>query len=127
MFDFGEPWWQLVARAVIVYIVLMVLARLSGKRTVGEFTPFDLVVVLLISEATQGALTGSDHSVPGGLLLAATLIGVNYGVGFASARSKPARSERRRLPFLAVEQLREVLEEGALVGLHAQRGAAQLW
>src|SRR5688500_6980674 len=88
MFTFDEPWWQLIARAVIVYIVLMILVRLSGKRTVGEFTPFDLVVVLLIAEASQGALTGGDNSIPGGLVLAATLIAINYGVGFVSARSQ---------------------------------------
>lgn len=88
MFTLNEPWWQLVTRAAIVYIVLMVLVRLSGKRTVGEFTPFDLVVVLLIAEASQGALTGGDESVSGGLLLAATLIAINYGVGFVSARSQ---------------------------------------
>jgi uncharacterized membrane protein YcaP (DUF421 family) len=88
MFNLTEPWWQLVARAAIVYVVLMILVRLSGKRTVGEFTPFDLVVVLLIAEASQGALTGGDESVQGGLLLAVTLIAINYGVGFLSARSK---------------------------------------
>lgn len=88
MFTPDEPLWQLVARAAIVYIVLMVLVRLSGKRTVGEFTAFDLVVVMLIAEAAQGALTGADESVSGGLVLAATLIAINYGVGYLSTRSR---------------------------------------
>lgn len=88
MFTLEQPWWELIARAAIVYVILMVLVRLSGKRTVGEFTAFDLVVVLLIAEAAQGALTGGDESVPGGLLLAATLIALNYCVGFVSARSE---------------------------------------
>ena len=88
MFGLDQPWWHLVVRAVVVFVALMILVRLSGKRTVGEFTPFDLVVVLLIAEAAQGALTGGEESLPGGLILATTLIAINYGVGFLSARNQ---------------------------------------
>ena len=49
MFDLALPWWELVCRAVIVYLALMVMVRVSGKRTVGQFTPFDLLVVMLLS------------------------------------------------------------------------------
>nr|WP_306673729.1 YetF domain-containing protein [Tahibacter caeni] len=66
----------------------MVLVRMSGKRTVGEFTPFDLVVVILIGESTQGALTGGDESVVGALVASATLITLNYLVGFLTTRFK---------------------------------------
>lgn len=88
MFDLSLPWWEFIARAAIVYAVLLVLVRISGKRTVGEFTPFDLLVVMLLAESTQGALVGGDESVAGSLIVAATLIAMNYAVGFASARSK---------------------------------------
>ena len=88
MFELSSPWWSFVVRGAIVYVTLMVLVRLSGKRTVGEFTPFDLVVVVLLGESMQGAITGSDQSVPGGVLVAATLVGLNYAVGFVTARSK---------------------------------------
>jgi uncharacterized membrane protein YcaP (DUF421 family) len=81
---------EFVARAALVYVAIMVLVRLSGKRTVGEFTPFDLVVVILIGESTQGALTGGDESVVGALIVSATLIAMNYTVGFITARSKLA-------------------------------------
>ncbi len=87
MFELSVPWWSLLARGAIVYVALMVLLRLSGKRTVGEFTPFDLVVVVLLGEAAQGSLTGGDESLLGGLIVAATLIGLNYAVGFGTARS----------------------------------------
>ena len=87
MFTLDVPWWALVTRAIVVFVVLMILVRLSGKRTVGEFTPFDLVVMLLIAEAAQGALTGGDESILGGIVAATTLIAINYGVGFLSARS----------------------------------------
>ena len=50
------------------------MVRLTGKRTVGQFTPFDLIVVMLLSEAVSGSLTGGDESLPGGLIVAATLV-----------------------------------------------------
>ena len=87
MFELSEPWWAFLIRGAIVYFALLILIRLSGKRTVGEFTPFDLVVVVLIGESAQGALTGSDESIGGGLLVASTLVALNYLVGFATTRS----------------------------------------
>lgn len=87
MFEPSLAWWQFPVRAAIVYIALLVLIRCSGKRTVGEFTPFDLVVVMLLSESVQGGITGGDDSIPGGLLAAATLIVLNYALGRASTRS----------------------------------------
>lgn len=88
MFSTDVNLWEFVARAALVYFAIMVLVRISGKRTVGEFTPFDLVVVILIGESTQGALTGGDESVIGALIVSATLIAMNYTVGFITARSK---------------------------------------
>jgi uncharacterized membrane protein YcaP (DUF421 family) len=88
MFDLSLPWWEFIARAAMIYFALLILVRVSGKRTVGEFTPFDLVVVILLAEAAQGALSGGDESVTGSLILAATLIGLNLALAFVSARSK---------------------------------------
>ena len=56
MFDMQVPWWEFMVRAGVVYLVLLVMVRLTGKRTVGQFTPFDLVVVLLLSEAVSGSI-----------------------------------------------------------------------
>lgn len=92
MFDLQLPWWEFVARAATVYVVLLVLVRLSGKRTVGQFTPFDLLVVLLLSEAVSDALSGGDDSVLGGLIAAATLIGLNFAVGWLTSRSRTLES-----------------------------------
>ena len=88
MFELSHPWWSLLLRAAIVYIAFMVMVRLSGKRTVGEFTPFDLLVVVLIGVSAQGGLTGGDQSVAGTLLVAIALLALNYAVGFVSARSR---------------------------------------
>jgi uncharacterized membrane protein YcaP (DUF421 family) len=88
MFDLSAAPWEFVLRGAMVYFALMILVRVSGKRTIGEFTPFDMVVVLLLAESTQGALTGGDESVFGALIVCATLVALNYAVGFASARSQ---------------------------------------
>lgn len=86
MWSLDAPAWTLVLRALIVYAVLLLLIRVSGKRTVGQFTPFDLVVLILIGESAQNGLIGEDYSVLGALIVAGTLIVTNYGVGWLSAR-----------------------------------------
>lgn len=88
MFDLHLPWWEFILRGAITYGALLVLVRVSGKRTVGQFTPFDLIVVLLLSEGVSAGLTGGDDSVGGGLLVVTTLIGLNLLVAMASSRSK---------------------------------------
>jgi uncharacterized membrane protein YcaP (DUF421 family) len=100
MFDMSAPWWELPARAAIIYAVLLVLVRLSGKRTVGQFTPFDLLVVMLLSESVSSGLSGGEESVTGGLLAAATLIVLNLGVAVVTARSGPLQNLAEGTPVL---------------------------
>lgn len=92
LFEMSMPWWEFVIRAVAVYGVVLVLVRVTGKRTVGQFTPFDLLLVVLLGTAVQNSLIGDDVSLLGGLILAATLLALNWGVGAIAARS--ARIER---------------------------------
>ncbi|MCD7099883.1 YetF domain-containing protein [Stenotrophomonas sp. MMGLT7] len=87
LFDMAMPWYEFVLRAVVVYVVVLALVRLSGKRTVGQFTPFDMLLVVLLGNAVQNSLIGEDSSLLGGLLLAATLLAINYLAGWMSARS----------------------------------------
>src|SRR5690606_14595060 len=88
LFELAMPWWEFVFRAVVVYVLLLAMLRVSGKRTVGQFTPFDLLVVVLLGTAVQNSLIGEDFSLLGGLILAATLITCNWLVGFVSARNE---------------------------------------
>jgi uncharacterized membrane protein YcaP (DUF421 family) len=88
MFDMEMPWWEFVVRASVVYLVLLAMVRISGKRTIGQFTPFDLVVVMLLSEAVSGSINGQDPSLPGGLIAAATLLGLDVLIAIGSARSR---------------------------------------
>jgi uncharacterized membrane protein YcaP (DUF421 family) len=87
MFDMDLPWWEFVARGALVYLALLVMVRLSGRRTISQLTPFDLLVVMLLSEAVSNGLSGGDDSVSGGLIIAATLIVLNATIGMLSARS----------------------------------------
>ena len=66
-----------IVRAITVYLFLLVLFRLSGKRTLAEVTTFDLILTLIISEAIQQALIGSDNSLTNGLLVVVTLVAVD--------------------------------------------------
>lgn len=87
MFELSLPWWELVLRAVLVYVSLLLMVRISGKRTLGQFTPFDLLVVMLLSESVSAALSGGDNSLAAGVILAATLIALNLLVASVTARS----------------------------------------
>jgi uncharacterized membrane protein YcaP (DUF421 family) len=92
MFDMDLPWWEFIARGAIVYLALLVMVRLSGRRTISQLTPFDLLVVMLLSEAVSNGLSGGDNSVSGGLTIAATLIVLNASIGWLSAYSKKMES-----------------------------------
>lgn len=87
MFELNGPWWELPLRATVVYATLLVLVRISGHGTVGQFTPFDLLVVMLLSESVSNGLSGEEKSLTGGLISAATLIALNVLVAVVSARS----------------------------------------
>ena len=92
LFELSMPWWEFVLRAVAVYVVLLALIRLSGKRTMGQFTPFDMLLIVLLGTAVQNSLIGDDVSLLGGLLLAAVLIALNWCVAWMTSRSR--RAER---------------------------------
>jgi len=100
MFDLSLPWWEFMARGAIVYIVLLVMVRVTGKRTVGQFTPFDLIVVMLLSEAVSNALNGGDESVVGGLIAAGTLVLLDVVIAMSTSRSKKVDAVLQGTPVL---------------------------
>jgi len=106
-------WYEFIARAVIVYIFLLILLRFTGKRQVGQLAPFDLVLLLVLSNAVQNAMNGGDNSITGGILLATTLVAINWAVGFLTFRSK--KLER------LVEGRPEILVHGGHVDHDAMR------
>jgi uncharacterized membrane protein YcaP (DUF421 family) len=76
----GVPLAEKVLRTVVVYGFLIGLLRIAGKRTLGQLTSFDLVVLLLLSNTVQNAIIGNDNSLVGGLLGAVVLIAANYAL-----------------------------------------------
>ncbi|HYY46157.1 MAG TPA: YetF domain-containing protein [Candidatus Angelobacter sp.] len=80
IFKLSIPWWELVIRSFLIYAVFFVGLRLFGKRELGQFTVFDLVLVLLVANALQPAITGPDNSVTGGVIIIAVLLLINRGV-----------------------------------------------
>lgn len=88
MFNLAIPWWELVLRSVLVFIALMVLLRLTGKRQVGQLAPNDLVLLLILSNAVQNSMNGGDNSLIGGIISAVTLVGLNYGLNKLTLKSR---------------------------------------
>lgn len=88
LFELSAPWWHFVLRACAVYVLVMVLVRVSGKRAVGQFTPFDLVLLILIGNAVQNGINGGDNSLTGAAIMATTLIALNYLVAWQTSRSR---------------------------------------
>lgn len=79
---------ELIIRATAVYFTLLFLLRFVGKKHVGQLSAFDLVVLLIISETVGASLIGNDHSLVGGLISAATLVGLVQLVGYFAWQNK---------------------------------------
>src|SRR4030088_901022 len=88
MLNLAIPIWELVLRSAGVYGFLLVLLRLTGRRQIGQLAPFDLVLLLVLSNAVQNAMNGGDNSVLGGIISATTLISLNFAMGYLTYRSK---------------------------------------
>lgn len=73
--------WEFIVRCVVIDVVLLVFLRVFGKREVGQFTLYDLVLILLVANAVQPAMTGPDNSLAGGLVIIGVLVLFNYLLG----------------------------------------------
>jgi uncharacterized membrane protein YcaP (DUF421 family) len=102
MWQLSLPWWEFVIRGLIVYGFLIALLRLTGRRQVGQLAPFDLVLLLVLSNAVQNAMNGGDNSVLGGVLSAVTLVAANWLVSYLTYRSKRLQRVVEGRPQLVV-------------------------
>jgi uncharacterized membrane protein YcaP (DUF421 family) len=89
-------------RTAAIYAVVLLGVRLSGKREVGQMTPFDLTLLLLISNAVQNAMTGPDTSLLGGVMAAGTLLVLNYFVADLSGANRRFRKLIEGSPSLLI-------------------------
>ena len=88
MWHLYQPWWEFVLRALIIYVFVLVVLRMTGKRQVGQLAPFDLVLLLVISNAVQNSMNAGDNSVTGGVILVISLVAINGFMGFLTFRNK---------------------------------------
>jgi uncharacterized membrane protein YcaP (DUF421 family) len=101
-FPGGHVLVQIVLRTGIIYLLVLIGVRLSGKREVGQMTPFDLTLLLLLSNSVQNAMTGPDTSLTGGAVAACTLLVLNYGVAAVSGSNRRLRRLIEGEPSLLV-------------------------
>jgi uncharacterized membrane protein YcaP (DUF421 family) len=93
---------EIVGRSLVVYAVVLIGLRLGGRRELGQLTPFDLVVILLVANAVQNAMVGADTSLQGGLVSAATLLAANTIVARLRVRSIRFRHLVEGVPVVLV-------------------------
>ena len=90
MWHLSLPWWEFIVRGLIVYLFLIIILRSTGKRQIGQMSPFDLVLLLVLSNAVQNSMNGGDNSIAAGLILSITLVGINWLTGYITYKSKAA-------------------------------------
>ena len=101
---------ELLLRACLVYVFVFALLRLSGKKHVGEMAPFDLVVLLILSECVQNAIVADDNSLTAAAIAVGTLLGLSHAVGYLTWRSKKAS---RIPPFIRFQRAPQDVRDGA--------------
>lgn len=91
-----------VIRSAVVFLFLLLAFRLAGKRQLGQMTPFDLIVLLIISNVVQNALIGNDNSLGGGLVGATVILLLNAGIAWLTFRYKPMERVFEHRPTVLV-------------------------
>jgi uncharacterized membrane protein YcaP (DUF421 family) len=97
-------YWQFIVRGAVIYLAVLLLLRLGGKRQIGQMGTGEFVAILLISNAVQNAMNGGDNSITGGLILAAVLIGLSVLVDYLTYRSKACEVVLQGRPTLLIHQ-----------------------
>jgi uncharacterized membrane protein YcaP (DUF421 family) len=93
-----------VLRAGVMYLVLLVVFRIVGKRTLAQITPFDMVLLLIIAESTQQALVGPDYSIVNAVLVIVTLVVIDIGLSRWRHHSRRVEKILDDMPVVLVER-----------------------
>jgi len=102
LYPAGHVLFEIVLRTGVIYLLVLIGVRLSGKREVGQMTPFDLTLLLLLSNSVQNAMTGPDTSLAGGAVAACTLLILNYLVADLSGTNRRFRRLIQGQPTLLI-------------------------
>ena len=129
MFQMSVPWWEFVVRGIVVYAFLLVFLRLTGRRQIGQYDPFDLVLLLILSNAVQNSMNGGDSSLIGGLISALTLMACHLLIARLSWRHPRLARLLDGKPEILIEQgrlLQDVMRNQRLTAddVHAALRAA---
>src|SRR4029077_17675611 len=100
---------NIALRTAVIYLLVLIGVRLSGKREVGQMTPFDLVLLLLLSNSVQNAMTGPDTSLVGGVVAATVLLVLNYFAADLSGANRRFRKFIQGQPSMLIHD-GEVIE-----------------
>jgi len=123
MFNMTVPWWELVVRGIVVYIFLIALLRITGKRQIGQLSPLDLVLLLILSNAVQNSMNAGDNSLIGGLISAATLVALNYLIEYATVKSKKLEGIVEGRPQVIIHEgklFEDVIREAKITQLEVE-------
>jgi len=101
-------YWQFVLRAGVVYLFVLFLLRLAGKRQVGQMGTGEFVAILLISNAVQNAMNGGDNSITGGLILSAVIIGLSVLIDYLTYKSRRMENLFQGVPTVLVHNGRMI-------------------
>lgn len=104
MFELALPWWEALLRASLVYLGVLLLLRVLGKRQFGELGPFDVILLLLISEAASNALVVEDYSLTWGFLAIGTMLALDWCIGKLAQRSFPVSRALEGKPRFLLKQ-----------------------
>lgn len=124
-----------ILNAAGIYFFLLIVFRIAGRRTIAEMTTFDFILILIVSEATQGALVGDDNSFTNSALLILTLIGVDIGLSLVKQRSKTMEKWLDGVPLVIVRDGKPIQPfldrsrvdiDDILAGARATRGVANM-
>jgi uncharacterized membrane protein YcaP (DUF421 family) len=107
----GSVLLTIALRTAVIYALVLIGVRLSGKREVGQMTPFDLTLLLLLSNSVQNAMTGPDNSLLGGVVAAATLLSLNYVLADVSGVNRRFRKFIQGQPSL-------LIHDGTIIEAH---------
>ncbi|MGE5322213.1 MAG: DUF421 domain-containing protein [Actinomycetota bacterium] len=114
MLTSGHAALGIVFRTAVIYVIVLLGIRLTGKREVGQMTPFDLTLLLLLANAVQNAMTGPDTSLIGGVVAAVVLLVLNYLLAEVSGLNRRFRRFVQGSPTL-------LIHNGELIASHAAK------
>jgi uncharacterized membrane protein YcaP (DUF421 family) len=119
--DIGSSLPEVVLRTAVVYLFLVVVLRLTGKREVGQMTILELIVILIVSDAVQNSMVGENTSLWGGLVAVLTLLALDVGLKWLTGRSRRVRQAIEGEPRLLVRDGRLLDKALSEEGIEAEQ------